>query len=223
MLTGGMARTFGQQSQSLTFANTNFDYQPHQSSACKPVIGVFVGAEYSLRPPWSWQFGLAIYQNACSSTSGEEFQAPLLSLDSVNVWDYKYKISSRQILFENKLLFILKKHFHPYLLAGFGESFNRTDDFQVTPQNPGEVATVIYSSNNNRNFAYKLGLGGDLDLGEHTRIGIGYRFAYLGKADFGKGMLDTGIGGSVFSLPALKSIPYYNHEILIQLTYLFHK
>jgi opacity protein-like surface antigen len=222
-LTGGMSTPMGQQNQSLTFANTDFNYQPHQSATDKPIIGGFIGAEYSFKPLWVLQSGFAFYQNHTTSIHGEEVQAPVISLDAVNQWNYRYKILSRQLLFENKISLIVKNHFRPYVIAGLGASFNHAYNFQVTPQNSGEVATAIYGSNMNKSFAGTLGLGGDFDLDTHTRIGIGYRFAYLGESDLGKGTLDTGAGGSVFSLPALKSNHSYNQEILIQFTYLIYK
>jgi len=223
ILTGGISSPLGQHSQSLSFANTVFKYQPHHGPEFKPLIGGFVGAEYSFysfRKNWVWQYGLAFYQTALSSIKGEEAQAPIMALDAINLWHYHYKILGRQLLIENKLSLIYKEHYRPYLLAGIGESFNHAYGFQVTPQNSGEVATAIFGSKKNQTFSYLFGLGVDADLNQHIRLGTGYRFAYLGKYDLGKGRLDTGVGGSVFDLPLLKSTHSYNHELLIQLTYL---
>ena len=220
ILMGGAVTPLGQQSQTLYYANTVFKYQPHDSSALKPLVGGFIGAEYPFNEMWAWQSGLAFYQAASSSIDGEEAQAPILNLDAVNIWNYQYKISSRQLLFENKLLLALHEYYHPYVLIGLGAGFNHAYEFQVTPQNSGEVATAIFGGHTNTTFIYMAGLGLDIDVSENMRIGAGYRFVYLGKYDLGNGMLDTGAGGSVFSLPALKSAHSYNHEVLIQLTYL---
>lgn len=218
ILTGGMVSPLGQQSQSLSFANTVFNYNPHHSSGYKPMVGGFVGAEYLFNPVWAWQFGLALYQATNYSTNGEETQAPKISLDAVNIWNYHYQISSRQLVFENKLSLILKNRYRPYLIVGLGEGFNHAFDFEVTPQNSGEVATATFNAHKNQTFIYLAGLGIDLDVNKHFRVGVGYRAAYLGKYDFGTGMLDTGAGGSVFSLPALHSKYSYNQEVLLQLT-----
>lgn len=217
ILSGGAVTPMGQQSQSLTYANTVFDYQPHHSSNGKPIVGGFAGFEHTFKPSWAWQFGLAFYQAGHSSINGEEAQAPLISLDAVNLWNYHYKIVSREILFENKLLFV-QERYHPYVLIGLGENFNRASDFHVTAQNSGEVATAIFNSKTNQTFSYQGGFGIDVDLIKHLRMGIGYRFAYLGKYDLGKGSLDTGTDGEVFLLPPLKSRPSYSSEVLIQLT-----
>jgi len=48
ILTGGLETPLGQQGQSISYANTEFNYQPHTSSAVKPLIGGFVGGEYLL-------------------------------------------------------------------------------------------------------------------------------------------------------------------------------
>jgi opacity protein-like surface antigen len=217
-LSGGIATPLGQPSQSLTFANTSFDYQPDNSSAFEPMGGISLGLECPLSKIWAWQFGLGYYQTANTSISGEESQAPLLNPMAVNLWNYNYKVASRQLLFENKFLLNLPKEYHPYLFLGLGAGFNRAYGFGVTPENSGEVATATYSSHNNESFVYMAGMGVDKNLSAHLRLGLGYRVGYLGKYDLGTGTLDTGAGGSVFSLPALKSSPSVSQELLVQLT-----
>lgn len=221
ILTGGLMNSLGQQPQFFSFANTDFNYQPHSSAAFNSMFGGFIGAEYSFRQIWAWQFGLAYYQGVSFSTNGEEIQAPIEFPEASNVWNYQYKILSRQLLIENKLSFVIKNHYRPYLLLGLGESFNHAYAFQVRPQNAGEVATAIFADNLNKSFIYTVGLGMDVDIFNHARIGIGYRYAYLGKYNLGRGIIDTGAGGNVFHLPALKSKHANNQEILIQFTYLF--
>lgn len=218
-LSGGMVAAQKSQSATFYFANTVFEYQPHHTSVLNPIVGGFVGAEYAINQKWAWQFGAAFYQASNSSINGEETQAPILNLDATNIWNYNYKILSRQLLFENKLLFTLQKNYHPYLLIGLGEGFNDAHDFHVTPLNSGEVATAIFEDHSNKTFIYMGGLGLDINLLKQMRIGAGYRFAYLGKNDLGKGVLDTGVGGNVFYLPAFKSRHSFSHEALIQLTY----
>jgi opacity protein-like surface antigen len=114
----------------------------------------------------------------------------------------------------------LKKHFHPYLLVGLGESFTHAYNFQVTSQNSGEVATAVFGSNRGESFTYSIGLGVDVDLNNQIRLGAGYRYVHLGRYALGTGVLATGAGGNVFSLPALQATHIHNQEILIQLTYL---
>ncbi len=220
ILMGGAASSLGQQSQTLSFDNTVFNYHPNHSSALVPLVGGFVGAEYAYNPLWTWQFGLAFYRTGDSSVNGEETQAPMLSLDAINTWNYHYKISSTQLFFENKLFFNGQQRYHPYVLIGLGEGFNRAFDFQVTPQNSGEVATATFGSNTANDFIYMVGLGLDIDVVKQLRLGLGYRYVYLGKTEFGNGILDTGAGGNVFSLPGLQFNGSYNQEVLAQLTYL---
>ena len=68
---------------------------------------------------------------------------------------------------------------------------------------------------------YTIGFGLDVVVFKQMSIGLGYRYGSLGKYDLGAGVLDTGAGGNVFSLPALQSINFFTHQGLIQLTYLF--
>lgn len=218
-LTGSMS-TSSLPSQTLSFDETLFEYHPNHSSRTTCKAGGFIGEEYSFNRIIAWQFGLGLYQVASSSINGEETQAPTDNLNAINFWNYHYKRSSRQLLFENKLLFTMHARYHPYLLAGFGESFNHAYAFHVTAKNSGEVATAIFADHKNQSFIYTIGAGLDIDVYKKIRIGVGYRFANLGKYDLGKGTLDTGVGGNVFLIPALKSPDSFNHELLIQLTYL---
>jgi hypothetical protein len=55
-----------------------------------------------------------------------------------------------------------------------------------------------------------------VDFPCNSRIGIGYRFTDLGKVHLGRGVIDT------TQIPGtLQQSHFYNHEILVQLTYLF--
>jgi len=220
ILSGGVSTAIGEQSQSFTFADTLFNYNSNVSGL-KPLIGGFVGIEYSSDPFWAWQFGVGFYQAVSSSINGTEVQAPISSLEATNDWNYQYKILNRQILIETKLSYLVKNRYHPYLIIGLGEGLNNAYAYQVTPQNSGEIATAIFKSRLNRNFIYATGLGLDIDVLSQVRIGAGYRIVYVGKYDLGQGTLDTGAGGSVFQLPGLKSNRSYTQEGLVQFTYLF--
>jgi hypothetical protein len=67
-LTGGAATLFGQQSQTLSSDGTLFKYHPNNSLALKFLAGGFVGEEYAFNKIWAWQFGLAFYQIANTSS-----------------------------------------------------------------------------------------------------------------------------------------------------------
>ncbi len=220
LTTGGSSTFSNQTSQSLAFDDNFFVYHPnHSSSALNLIVGGFIGEEYTFNSLYTWQFGVAFYQSSNSSIRGEETQAPADNLQAINYWNYQYKLSSRKLLFENKIFYTLRKRYHPYLLVGLGESLNNTSGFQVTPQNSGEVATAIFNNHLNKSFTYTLGFGLDIDVLKKMRIGLGYRFAGLGKYNLGTGTLDTGLGGEVFLIPALKPTNVFNQELLIQLTY----
>lgn len=217
-LSGGMVSTLGPQSQQLVVANTYFSYQPENASAFNSMIGGSVGFESSLNQRWVWQSTLGYYQTGSTSISGEEAQAPISHPLATNMWDYHYKGLGRQLLWENKLLLTLPKGYHPYLSLGLGEGFNEAYGFKVTPQNSGEVATATFDDHHNTDFIYMAGVGLDKNLSEHVRLGLGYHLGYLGQYDLGKGELNTGAGGAVFSLPSLKSSHSLTQELLLQLT-----
>lgn len=220
IFSGGLATPLGQESQSFNYANTDFNYQPNDSSSLNPEAGIFGGIEVAFKKGWSWQFGLAYYQGKRSLVSGDEIQAPADNQEAKNLWYYQYKILSRQFFVENKFSFVAQKIYHPYALVGVGERFNHVYSFQATPSNEGEIATAIFGDHTNHAFAYTIGFGADIDISSQVRIGAGYRYAYLGKYDLGNGTLDTGAGGEVFIIPAMKSQHSYNQEVLLQLTYL---
>lgn len=220
ILTGGIVNPLDLGSKTLSFANTFFEYHPQDSSRKKGLFGGFFGAEYSFNPSWAWQFGLAFYQSTAFTLKGEEVQAPISNPNAINTWNYQYKIVNRQLLVENKLSYSLRTRYRPYLLAGIGTGLNRTHEFQAIPQNPGEVATVIFAGNHNNSLIYKVGLGMDIDITKQLRLGGGYRFGYFGSYDLGNGILDTGPGGNVFYLPGLQSAHASSQELLLQLIYI---
>jgi opacity protein-like surface antigen len=215
-----MVRPLALRSQTLFFANTFFDYHPQGSSRERALFGGFFGAEYAFKPSWIWQFGLAFYQSTVFSLRGEEDQAPISNPNAINTWNYQYKIINRQLLLENKLSYSLQTRYRPYLLAGIGSGFNRTHGFQAIPQNSGQVATAIFTGHQNNSLIFNIGFGMDVDITKQLRLGGGYRFGYFGAYDLGKGTLDTGPGGNVFYLSALKSAQAFSQELLLQLTYI---
>lgn len=151
---------------------------------------------------------------------GEVDQAPISNPTAINTWNYQYKIVSRQLLVENKLSYSLRTRYRPYLLAGIGTGFNKAYKFQAIAQNSGQVATAIFTNHQNNSLIFDIGLGMDIDITKQVRLGGGYRFGYFGAYDLGKGTLDTGPGGNIFYLPALKSARAYSQILLLQLTYI---
>src|SRR5688500_738271 len=81
-VTGGMSSLIKQQSQTFTFDNTIFTYQPN-SSSLKPMGGIFVGAEYPFYSIWNWQTGLGLYYSV-NTVKGLETQAPILNPSAIN-------------------------------------------------------------------------------------------------------------------------------------------
>lgn len=74
----------------------------------------------------------------------------------------------------------------------------------------------MFTNNTNMSFAYSLGVGIDVDIQKNWRLGVGYRFANLGQADLGRGVIDT----TLFTSTLLQS-NLYAQACVVQLTYLF--
>ena len=49
------------------------------------------------------------------------------------------------------------------------------------------LTPIFNKDHKNTSFSYTLGLGIDKKINEHLRLGLAYRFVYLGKASLGNG------------------------------------
>ena len=78
---------------------------------------------------------------------------------------------------------------------------------------PFNTFTREYSDNTESSFTYSLGLGVDMDITEHLRLGVGYRFADLGKVRLGDAEINTTEVAGTLSQDHL-----YANEILVQLS-----
>lgn len=86
-----------------------------------------------------------------------------------------------------------------------------------TNVNPWLQFTPQYQNKKNASLSYAVGGGVDFKLkNTGLRLGLGYRFSDLGKANLGKGNIDTA------SLPfTLKQAHLFTNQVIFQLTYLF--
>ncbi len=189
-----------------------FNYAANNTHQTLAIFGGFVGAEFLLHPKWDLQAGLAYYQPSTFHTNGIVTQG--IDPDSENLYTYKYAIQSRQLLAESKLLYHCR-YFHPYLSAGIGAAWNRSQSFAVNIQPPFTTLSNQFNNNTMTSFTYSVGLGLDVDMTKQARIGIGYRFADLGKSKTGNGIIDDVITQNTLSQSHL-----YTHEILAQLTFI---
>jgi opacity protein-like surface antigen len=201
-------------SQTLYAFGNTYAYQANHHSQTRPLLGAFVGQEYQSLSRFAVQFGLAYYQpSSAYSVKGLLAQGPsALTLTQLN---YGYNVITREVLVEGKLLTNWRQRYYPYVSLGVGEAFNNVSGYQIST--PSLLTkTPLYSAARNHSFAYRLGIGMDVELIPHVRMGLGYRFSDLGKINLGTALLN--------SLPIngiLKQTHLYTNELLGQMSYIF--
>ncbi|CEK10339.1 outer membrane protein [Legionella hackeliae] len=191
---------------------TEYRYQAGNSYSDKILGGVFIGEEVSLCPKWLLQLGLGLYIPGDFSSKGNLTEG--IDEISSDTFSYNYKIRSRQLLVEGKLLSTMNKSFHPYVLLGLGAAFSEAYDYNPAVP-PFLTFTPQFTDHQNVSFSYSVGAGLDVDLRKNWRLGLGYRFADLGRADLGYGVIDV-----IPFANTLKQSHLYAHQVMLQLTYL---
>lgn len=214
---GGVALTHNL-GQSNTFLIQNpiseelYIYSPSNRTQMQGMFEVFLGAEHLVLTNWLLQAGLAYNQTGSYQAQGTFLQGADTS--STDQYTYKYNTVARALLAEAKLMRIYQDKFYPYLLVGLGGSFNKSSNFSTNVP-PFLTFTRTYANNSSRSFAYNVGVGIDMNIAQHARLGLGYRFAGLGQANLGASTIDNTHVSGVLSQSNL-----YENEILLQLTYI---
>lgn len=222
---GGYAN-FGLHHRSQLFVGTDdnqFLYLPAKNNPNTGFAGVLLGAEYSLP-----------YPNVLLQIGAEYdyfTRAQLQGLNSVGidsasqtVYDYQMKVQSQQIQAVAKLMTtyaVMNNHqFHPYLSLGVGAAINNALAFNAQTQETGSVnSTPQFNNGKHTSFSYSAGLGVDTTVSEHTRFGLGYRFAQLGTASFRPGYIAI----NQVRIPvefSLHAKNLYTNQLVVQLSYL---
>ncbi len=175
------------------------------------VGGVFLGGEFALLQNWSLQLGLSYYQNSSFDANGYVYQFADPAFNNLN---YQYQIQSRRFLIETKLSRAFKQIWHPYINLGLGESLNKAYSYLEYPTSSDNVPmTQPFANHTTRSFTYIAGLGIDVDIQKHIRVGAGYRFADLGNANLGTTPLQSGT-------TMISHRHLYTNEFLAQLSFL---
>jgi opacity protein-like surface antigen len=189
----------------------NYDYDAIHNTQSAGLFNIFLGREWYLKRNFDVQAGLSYYYLGSLKATGHVTQG--MDAPSSDTYHYDYEIQNQQLLVETKWLYVYKKY-HPYLLVGLGASFNRAKDFDVHIPNFTAFSRE-YSGHSTTSFTYDVGVGLDYDVNPFTRLGLGYRFADLGKAKLGSAVIDTTSVSGTLSQSHL-----YTNELLIQLTFL---
>ncbi|MDR3491337.1 MAG: outer membrane beta-barrel protein [Gammaproteobacteria bacterium] len=174
------------------------------------VIALFAGAESAFCHNWAVQYGLSYFQSSSFGANGNVYQ---FSDPAFNNLTYQYQIQSRRLYFESKLSPAIQKIWHPYVSAGVGGALNKAYAYIEKPLTSDAVPMAQpFGSHNTKSFTYMAGLGVDVDLGEHVRAGIGYRFADLGHASLGVTPLQS-------STNTISNTHLHTNEYLVQFSY----
>jgi opacity protein-like surface antigen len=203
--------------QSKTFPIVNpvtdefYVYSANTRSQTVGVFDGFVGAEWAFHPNWSLQMGLGYNQAWNFDPQGSFLQGA--DAQSADQYSYHYSVLTRQLLAESKLLYRFKERYLPYILLGLGAAFNDTSDYGTNVP-PFLTFTRQYKNNTQTSFSYTIGFGIDVDVLDHLRLGVGYRFADFGQVKLGNATIDTtSVNGT------LAQSHLYASEILAQVTW----
>jgi opacity protein-like surface antigen len=207
---------FTQTSPTIYFGPTVIDmfnvYVPTNTSNTQLLGGVFVGAQFDVTSKIAWQLGASYYQNSDFQLQGNAYQQGLSSM--INSY-YNYDVASTRVFAETKLLCNLKNIFHPYVDAGVGDAFNRSSNYLERPypfNGADTYPTLVEANHTAGNFAYMAGLGVDVNLTKNLLVGLGYRYADLGKSSLSVST-STAPNAATLQTTALTS-----NEYLLQIT-----
>jgi opacity protein-like surface antigen len=206
------------ESQSVNNVNdfTQYYYQVNNSYSTQLLLGAFVGTEIVLQPQYAVQVGLGFYQPSVFNTrQGTLTQG--VDAASADQYQFSYNVKSRQLLLEGKFMWLFHENYRAYITAGIGPTFNNVYGYKanILPYTSVATFTPLYSNQQQTAFSYAAGLGVEMDIAKNWRVGLGYKFTDLGRANPGSGMIDT----SYFS-GSLTQQHLYAQEIMTSLSYL---
>lgn len=189
-------------------------YDAQKPSQSGVLFEMFLGSEWAFHPQWALQFGAdlgAVYTNY--NANGTLTQGA--DVASQDRFKYNYNAMSKQLMAETKLLYTFKEKIHPYCLLGLGAAFNTAYSYNTNAP-PFLTFTRQFSDNTTTAFTYALGLGVDFDATEGIRLGVGYRYADLGKVELGPSSINNVPASGTISQPHM-----YSNILLGQLTFVF--
>lgn len=215
---GGMANTINL-GKSTVFPITNpnqdeyYSYSPTEQGQTQGLFEGFLGVEHPLVEQWLLQAGCAYTQSGNFRSEGSLLQG--VDTQSQNSYRYQFNVTTRQVMLQTKWMRLVHQRFYPYALIGLGAAINTASDYATNV--PYTLSyTRLYTDKTSTTFAYRVGVGLDVDLGNHIRLGIAYRITDLGGASLGNATIaQSAVYGS------LSQSAIYANEALAQLTYRF--
>lgn len=186
-------------------------YTPTNGTSTEGLFEAFLGAERQFSPTFIFQGGLAYTYTGSVLAKGYLLQGA--DADSDSLYNYQYKIGTQELLVQAKFMRPYHERFFPYALGGIGVAFNRVAQFKTSVPSDLDV-TRAYEDNSPISFAYRVGLGFDVGVLEHMRVGVAYRYTGMGPVGLGS----SSLGGATVS-GTLKQANLNFNEILAQVTY----
>jgi opacity protein-like surface antigen len=190
-----------------------YDYRPNRNTQNSEIYNASLMFEFTLKPLWLMQLGGGFTQNREFTVNGVLKQGA--DDQSADTYKYSYHIITRQFYAVTKVLYQYKSIFYPYLTAGLGAAYNNANHFTSTGSSLISYSRV-YRANNDTALTYFFGFGMDIDVADHLRAGLGYRYTDLGRASLGS--------GSVNSIPVTGTLTeksMHAHEIIAEVSLLF--
>lgn len=143
------------------------------------------------KKPIDLSLGLAFMGTSSAKVSGTS------TVDNVVNLPYSYQICSKALFFEQRATYLPKKYplWQPYLITGFGPSWNNLSDFsgdngQLIPGmgNFSRIPTDAsqnFSNNTEDSFAYEVGFGVQHPFTSHLALTADYRYINFGEGSLG--------------------------------------
>jgi opacity protein-like surface antigen len=214
-ISGGVTNTINLgKSTSFPIINPNQDefyqYSPNHKVQTKASGEIFLGGEHLFYNPWLMQAGVAYTQSAMFHPQGSLVQGA--DVQSQDQYQYQFDLLTRQVMLQTKWMHLTHERFYPYVLLGLGAAINTASHYTTTVP-PTLTFTRVYSNKTSTGFAYRIGVGIDIDVAKHLRVGLAYRIADLGNSKLGSATID---GNKVQG--SLSQSAIYSNEFLAQLT-----
>jgi opacity protein-like surface antigen len=190
-----------------------FNYMPQQTTQASAFFAGFIGLEQRHFSQGIIQIGLEYNQTSPFKAIGNFNQG--IDSQSADTYSYHYTVLSRQVLLEGKWLATVNKVYHPYMMMGFGPSFNSAYNYS-TDVSSFLTFTRDYQSHTSKSFSYALGSGIDIDITPAIRAGLGYRLTDYGKVSLGNATIDTTPAAGTLSQQHL-----YTQQVVAQVSYTF--
>ncbi|CDZ76194.1 Opacity protein antigens [Legionella massiliensis] len=192
-LFGGYA-SINHSGRSQTYLGTDdevFAYNGKRNNKNTELVGVFLGEEFNqltINPSLLFQAGIEYTYFGKNHLSGSNTAG--VEPETSTLYRYDYTLQSQQLLAVAKILATTHQVFHPYLSVGIGASSNDSRQFSQKTQELESINLAPRFANHRKTaFSYSLGLGLDVNVSAHLRMGAGYRFSGLGHSSLGNGSI----------------------------------